>query len=294
MRPDLRSGGDVVATLGGRDVHLVVQPGRGTPVVLLGGCGVPAVQFAEVVGLLAGRWVVSVDRPGMVATRWPGRLPSLAEEVETLAELCAVLGEPAVVVAHSMAGPHAEALARQEPAALRGLVLLDGSVERDARRPVPGGGALWLAVARAVRSGAALPALARLGPLAEQALSAWQSNRRRLADPATPQVRAMYRRPDTLAMVVAEQAAYAGQLWDLEQRRQRQPWPGTPTLVLTATGDEGPEWVELQRDLADWLGGRQLVIEDSRHMIMLDRPDIVAEAVETLAGPLPPGSAPGG
>ena len=35
-------------------------------------------------------------------------------------------------------------------------------------------------------------------------------------------------------------------------------------------------------DLARLLKGRQVVVEDSRHLIMLDRPDLVAEAVRAL------------
>ena len=89
---------DGSATLGGRLVHLLTQPGLTGPVVLLGGCGVPSYTFDDVVELLPDCWVVRLDRPGLVRTPWPGTLPRLAEETATLAELGEQLGEPMVLV----------------------------------------------------------------------------------------------------------------------------------------------------------------------------------------------------
>ena len=57
-----------------------------------------------------------------------------------------------------------------------------------------------------------------------------------------------------------------------------------PTVVLTAAGDGGARWVANQRRLAELLGARQVVIDDSRHLIMLDRPDAVADAIRSLLG----------
>lgn len=285
-RADLRADGSLVTGLGGREVHLLVQAGEGPPLVLLGGCAVPSYAFTDVLARLRGRWVVALDRPGLVRTPWPGRLPSLAEEVATLAALAAALGEPAVLVAHSMAGPHAEALAREVPGAVRGLVLLDASIETSPRRPAPGGP--WLAVSRGVRRAADVAVLARLGSLGERVLVSLQSTRRRLAQDRPGREEAVFRRPDTLAMVVAEQAAYAGQLWDLEARLRAQPWPGTPALVLTAGEEGGARWVAKQAALAARVGGRHVVVEGSKHLMMLDRPDVVAAAALELAGAGPP------
>ena len=41
-------------------------------------------------------------------------------------------------------------------------------------------------------------------------------------------------------------------------------------------------WVRKQRVLAHRVGGRQVVVDQSRHLMMVDRPDAVAEAVVGL------------
>lgn len=277
----VRGVGSHVTELGGRDVHLLVQPGQGPPVVLLGGCAVPSYAFRRVVSRLEGRWTVALDRPGLVETRWPGHLPTLAEEVGTLAALAEALGEPAVVVAHSMAGPHAEALVRLHPGTVHGLVLLDASVEESADPPHAVTEEAWLRASRLTLSGA------RLGPVASGAsvaarLMVWgQSRRLHLANAQPPRAREVFTRPDSLASVVAEQAAYARQLADLQDLLATTTWPGVPSVVLTAGTRAG--WVRKQRVLADRLGARQVVVDDSRHLMMVDRPDVVVGAVLSLA-----------
>ncbi len=271
-----------VVGLGGRQVGLTEQQGRGPTVVLLGGCGVPSPLWQPVVDLLPGRSVVRLDRPGMLGSVWPGRLPRLDEEIATLAALVARVGDPVVVVGHSMAGPHAEAFARCHPELVRGLVLVDGSVEWDLRPAGQGDRALralWLASARAVRAGLGPPPLRLVARLGGRVVVAAQSRlrvRSRMPGVAT------LGDPETAASVVAENGAYADQLRDLEAIRAEHPWPGTPAVVLTAAADGGPSWVRDQRRLADLLQARQVVVEDARHLMMLDCPQAVADAVRAV------------
>lgn len=272
--------GSSVLELGGRLVHLAVTPGAGRKVLLLGGCGVPSYVWDAVADRLAGRAVIRLDRPGLLGTPWPGRLPRLDEEVATLAALVDRLGEPLVAVAHSMAGLHAEALVRRRPAALSGLVLVDGSVEWSPRRARLN--RAWLPVARGVRGLMRVPSLRGVGPLADRVLVANQSRRRRISDPVSDRAKATYRRGDTVASVVAEQGAYGQQVLDLARLRASTRWPGIPTVVLTATADGGPSWVGDQTRLAELLGARQVVLEDARHLIMIDRPDSVVDAIRSL------------
>lgn len=281
--PSTISPGSSVLTLGGRQVHLSSTRAGQPTVLLLGGCGVPSYVWDDVAALLVDLSVVRLDRPGLVDTPWPGRLPQLAEEVATLVALVEALGTPVLVIAHSMAGPHAEALVRQHPETVTGLVLIDGSVEWEPKEP--GGGRGWLLAARAVRRVMTVPALQPLGPLADHAMVVAQSRRQHLFDPVDPAARATYRRGDTVASVVAEQAAYAAQIRDLARIRETAPWPGTPTVVLTAAGDGGRSWVADQRRLAELLSARQVVRDDSRHLMMLDRPDVVADALRSLIPP---------
>ncbi len=268
--------------LGDRLVHLVVTPGRAPTVLLSGGCGVPYYHWDPVVELLGELASVRLDRPGLTGTPWPGVLPTLAAEVATLQDLLDQQTGPVIMVAHSMAGPHAEALLRIHPERAEqvlGLVLVDASVDLRAR-PQRSQSA-WLVAARMVHVLAAVPPLRLLGSAADRLLLSWQSGRR-LRDPAEPVARALYRNRDAMASVVAEQAAYRAQLWDLEQLRRVRPWPLTRTVVLTAAGSGGRKWIATQRRLAEIFGGEQVVLPQARHMIMIDEPEAVVSAVRSL------------
>jgi pimeloyl-ACP methyl ester carboxylesterase len=247
--------------------------------LLLGGCGVPSYDWDLVAELLPNLALIRLDRPGMMGSPWPGHLPRLAAEVGTLEELLETAG-PAIVVAHSMAGLHAEALIRQRPDLVVGLVLAEGSVEWTARRPGSGRG--WLGLARLVHKAMTVPVLRLTGSFGQRLLVSAQSNRR-LIEPVSPLAKEAFRDPDTIASVLAEQAAYAAQVWDLAQLRETSVWPEVPSIVLTAAAGGGRR-VAHQARLAATLNARQVVVEDSRHLIMIDRPDIVAEAVLALRG----------
>jgi pimeloyl-ACP methyl ester carboxylesterase len=103
-----------------------------------------------------------------------------------------------------------------------------------------------------------------------------------LTEPVDSLSKQTFRDPDTIASVVAEQAAYAEQAWDLAELRKEYIWPAVPTIVLTAAEKRGGRWIAKQAQLAEILNARQVVVEDSRHLIMIDRPDVVAEAVRGL------------
>lgn len=269
---------DGLAILGGRTVHVASQPGAGPPIVLLGGCGVPSNDWDLVADLLPDLALVRLDRPGLLGSPWPAELPQLAAEVATLEALLAIAG-PAIVVAHSMAGFHAEALARQRPDLVVGLVLADGSVELKPPRPMLRRGSLWLA--RLVRRAMVVPILRLTSSFVQRLLVAAQSHRR-LTEPVDSLTKQTFRDPDTIASVLAEQAAYTGQAWDLAELRKSYVWPGVSTIVLTAAEKGGARWIAKQAQLAEILNARQVVVEDSRHLIMIDRPDVVAQAVRGL------------
>ena len=271
---------DGLATLGGRCVHLVTQPGAGPPVVLLGGCGVPSYDWDQVADLLPDLALIRLDRPGLMGSPWPGELSRLAAEVDTLLALLESAG-PAVVVAHSMAGFHAEALARQRPDLVVGLVIADGSVAFPRRKPWPRRRWRWLA--ELVRMAMVVPPLRALGSFAQRLLFAAQSHHG-FTEPVSPLARQTFRDPDTIASVLAEQAAYAEQAWDLAQIREGFVWPQIPTIVLTAAAGGRTRWIAKQARLAALLNARQVVVADSRHLIMIDRPDVLGEAVRALLG----------
>lgn len=268
--------------LGDRLVHLVETPGRSPVVLLIGGCGVPYYHWDPVVERLGGLATGRLDRPGLTDTPWPGVLPTLAAEVATLDDLLDRQAGPVIMVVHSMAGPHAEALFRVHPDRadqVAGLVLVDASVDLSARRPRSPWA--WLAAAQLVHLLAAVPPLRLLGSAADRLLLSLQSTRR-LRDPARPVAKAVYRNRDAMASVVAEQAAYRQQLWDLELLRRERSWPTLCTVVLTAAGAGGRRWVETQRELAELLHAEHVVLPEARHMIMIDEPDAVVAAVRSF------------
>lgn len=279
---------DRVAELGGREVHWTIRPAGSGPgghraVLLLGGCGVAAPVWDDVADLLSDRAVVRLDRPGLGGSRWPGELPTLAAEVDTLAALVDTLGSPPVVVAHSMAGLHAEALARLHPDRVSGLVLVDASVEwTTAPARVPdrlvalAGGASARIAHSVLRAEPLLPVASAAARLMVNLQSA-----RGLLAPLTPSTRNAYRNRDAAAMVIAELASYRGQVRALESLRGSTDWPPVPVTVLTATADGDSDWPGHQRRLAELLAGRLVLVDDSRHLIMIDRPDLVSRAVRT-------------
>lgn len=277
-----------VEMVGGRSVHWTEIAGPETPVLLLGGCGVPCTLWAKVItapgGESAGRLgghVVLLDRPGMAGSTWPGTLPTLAKEVDTLIAMIERIGRPSVVIGHSIGGPHAEAVARVRPDLVAGVVLVDGSMSW---RPRPSRFERgWLRAAKAVQATMRIPPAQALAVAADKAMISMQSVRTQVAL-MPPWAGWAYRDPEAVAMVIAEQAAYGRQLSDLGDLRAEHAWPGTPTVVLTATGDGNPGWEADQARYAELLGAEHRVLPDSRHLIMLDRPDAVVTAVAGLRG----------
>ena len=270
--------------LGGRLVHWVRRGSGRPPVLLLGGCGVPSTAWEPLLPALDGYQVVQLDRPGLLGTPWPGVLPTLEAEVATLTALVERVGGPVVLVAHSMAGLHAEALVRRRPDLVRGLVLVDSSVEWRPARTRTGSRTVercWLSLARLARTALRLPPVRLLGSAVDRLLVTAQSNRR-LLDRRPPAAYCVYRNGEAVASVIAEQAAYERQVSDLAKLRTASSVPGLAVVVVTA--GRSRRWIRKQARLAALLGGRQVVAADAHHLVMMDRPDLVADAVREVAG----------
>ncbi|MEL4356929.1 MULTISPECIES: alpha/beta fold hydrolase [unclassified Luteococcus] len=267
-----------VVRCAGREMHWREREGTDPAVVLMSGCGLAMEFWRDLIGLLPGVRVLSYDRPGMGRTRWPGHLPRLAEEVASLAELLDQRGiTRAVLVAHSMAAFHAEALARIRPNLVSGVVLVDGSVEWYATRPDLPAPTIARRVGRVVDA----LSLNRLAGMTFRFGTYLQSNHE-FSKLGYGRIPAIYRDADSLAMGVAESMAYERQGWDLLQLRPRYPWPGVPTVVLSAADAEDGRWVATQKRLAHLLGARQVVVPDSKHLMMLDRPDVIVDAIHAV------------
>ncbi|WP_338678227.1 alpha/beta hydrolase [Streptomyces sp. SCSIO 30461] len=290
----MRGGGG----LGGVPHHVVVD-GSGPVCVLSAGLAMSWFDWDPVVPLLAPhRTVVRFDRPGH-GLSGPARVsPTAAGEAHRIAAVLDALGleGPATVVGHSIAGFHAEAFARLHPDRTAGVVLVDSSIEEDAR--VPPAPALRTALARGAGTVLSLlGAPAALGPATRRL--AVRLSRSEGGDPAPAAlVRRCYRTSRVLHGILNEDTHYRAVAAELLALRGRHPMPkGVPVAVLAAHGGgRGPSGrfalrrLERQRALARELGGdahvdaRFEAVEPAGHMVMLDRPDAVARAVLTMDG----------
>ncbi|MBC6460095.1 alpha/beta fold hydrolase [Actinomadura sp. HBU206391] len=268
-------------------IHEAGRP-DGPPLLLTTGLGGAWFDWQPVAELLRDDYrIVAFDRPGLGRSPAGRSAPSLRAETALLESLAERAGEPVFVLAHSVAAFHAEALARIRPDLLAGLVLLDPSCEHDTS-----GLRMSAAVtpaARLVGKLAAATGLAKvLGPWAYRRVLRGISTR----GPAVPRsvVRSVYGRGDVIGTVLAEYVAYREMAADLAALRTRRPFPAIPLVVLTALGDldtsaEARSWAACHARLAGMSPhGRQVELPGCLHMIQLDRPNAVADAVAVVTG----------
>ncbi|TDC90795.1 alpha/beta hydrolase [Actinomadura sp. 7K507] len=259
----------------------------GVPLLLTSGLGGAWFDWAPTAGLLRDEYRVTVfDRPGLGLSPAGIARPTLRRDTATLEALAERAGQPVIVLAHSMAAFHAEALARVRPGLVRGMVLADPSCERDPRVTVRAASVL---APLAKATGVALSAtrLAKVaGPCGRRMVLSRTSRR----DEAVPDhvVRSVYGRGTVIGTVIAEELAYREMAADLARLRERRPFPPIPLVVVTALGDvESPdkkwEWSAGHARLAAMSPhGSHVELPDALHMVPLDRPDVIADAVTDL------------
>ncbi|WCC79333.1 alpha/beta hydrolase [Cutibacterium equinum] len=284
-----------VRQLGGRPIRVVYDDGEGPDanddkpvIVLMAGAAASSDFWKPVVDRLQDFNVVTYDRPGLGGTAWPGRYPDLGEEIDSLTELVEIIQghgdtkEPrkVVLVAHSMAAFHAEAFARLHPDAVAGIVFVDPSVEWPIHPPRERSIALPNAVYKLMDSVA--------GSLGRNAFAIGVMAQTRRSGKAVwhqfheHRLHRVYGSPDAMAMAVAEWIAYDRQAWDLMVVRSDHPWPGTSTVLLSAVYSGQEQDLGLHERLAAMLGATLLVVENSHHLMMLDRPEAIADAIRSV------------
>ncbi|MFJ5894429.1 alpha/beta fold hydrolase [Streptomyces sp. NPDC093064] len=267
-------------------VHHVVVDGSGPLCVLSPGLGMCWFDWDGVAALLAPyRTVVRFDRPGLGLSGHARAWPTLGAEARRIAAVLDAVGAdgPAAVVGHSIAGFHAEAFSRLFPERTAALVLVDSSVEEDPRpRRARAARDAATRACGALASAAGLPRAA--GPLLRRA--AVRAGRVGGGEPAPyDRVRSAYSTSRWLREALAENATYADQAVELAAlRRSRTLPPGLPVTVLAADDPRRPaprreRWLARQRALAAVLGGAFRPSAPAGHLLMLDRPEDVADAV---------------
>jgi pimeloyl-ACP methyl ester carboxylesterase len=287
---------DLMARLpDGRRLHLVCA-GEGAPTVLLeGGFAATARAWWKVQPLVArSTRVCAYDRAGAGQSD-PGPFPrdarAIADDLGQALRQARIAG-PYVVVGHSAGGLYVRAFADLHPREVVGMVLLDPSVEHQDRRFAevfgPGAGSLKVQRDRALRCEAA----ARAGglPSSDPALAICTPRPPATPSPAADALWAAALRPETWATQVSELDSLWGSASD-EVAAGRQSYGAMPLVVLTADGTYAklppsvrPSVDELWRRLHAEIAarssrGRTQVVVNSSHMIMIDRPDAVAEAI---------------
>ncbi|MDN3356740.1 alpha/beta hydrolase [Actinomadura sp. DC4] len=270
-----------LADVGGDRLY-VVDEGAGSPTVLVSsGAGGAWFDWIPVTELLRDRHrVVTFDRPGLGGSPPVRRTAGLRDEADRLAALARWAGPPVTVLAHSIAGFHAEAFARLHPGLVHGLVLVDPSAEPDEPRHARRLGRLASAAGIAGWA-AGVTGLPRFGPRIRGMVMRRMTERGDTAPPAY--ARAVYTQPHVLGAILAEHATYRQFAADLLALRSSTAFPPVPLRVITALGDAGPGWERVHAQLAALSPyGRQIVLPRTGHMVQIDRPEVVAEAVDGL------------
>ncbi|MBE1531426.1 alpha/beta fold hydrolase [Actinomadura algeriensis] len=279
-----------IVNVGREQVHVVRSgPVDGPPLLLDSGLGGAWFDWEPVTALLRDAYRVTVfDRPGLGTSPAGAAPPSLRRDVALAAALAGrasggAPGRPVTIVAHSMAAFCAEALARLRPELVRGLVLVDPSHEHEARARVRLSPVLSPAFMAAGALLDATGAADAVGPWGRRAVLRHTS---RAGDPAADEdVREVYGRGTVIGTALAENFAYREMAADLAALRARRPFPPVPLVVLTALDDVRRDacrraWADGHARLAAMSPhGRQVRLPEARHMIHLDRPDAVADAV---------------
>jgi pimeloyl-ACP methyl ester carboxylesterase len=257
---------------GGGVVLYHTTTGEGEPVLFLHGFPFAGALWEPVVERLGGGWRCIVpDLRGM------GRSPATAaagmdDHADDLARLLDALGEtrPTVVVGMSMGGYVAFAFARRHPRRVRALALVSTRAQADTEEGARGRHAT---ADRVLRDGSRVVADDMLGKLFAASAPEELRARWHAVMAATPPegaaaaLRAMAERPDSFGTL------------DLLAR---------PALVVVGEEDaitpvaDGRRMAEAAHD------GRLVTVPGAGHMVPVERPDAVADALRRFLKGLPP------
>lgn len=274
-------------------VHVVVDGEQDAPVVMLeAGLGGSWLGWDPVVELLADRCrLVRADRPGLGRSE-PARVPpTLAGRARWASAVLDALSvtAPVVLVGHSLGGLYAEAFARLFPQRTAAAVLVEAASEGEVGPAQP----LVAARIRTARAAGELlraaglsqlvaPGLRRLGVRTQSQLG---------RDPVDvgDAYRSAYGTGHVLTEALVERALFRDLAAELGTLREEFAFPAVPLRVIAGTGVE----VALHRALAAMSPlGRYDEVPGTRHLVPVDRPDAIADAVtqvlDALAAPAAP------
>ncbi len=243
------------------------EAGDGPPLLLVHGFGGAAVNWTEVAPLLAGRRLLIPDLPGHGAST-PLPAPSLAGFADAIA---GIVDEPVGVVGHSLGGVVALRLAERRPELVTGLVLAAPAGISSATRRAE----LTLGVAGVLRPGR-LAAFHLERILRSPRLKSLLFGRFEVANPAMLSERAV--RGFLEAMPLHTDALGAGLALARDDPRRDLDRVRCPVLVLFGARDRQVPVAD-GFEYARRLRASLRVIADCGHLLIGERPDVVARAV---------------
>jgi pimeloyl-ACP methyl ester carboxylesterase len=314
--------GEQVITAGGERLRLLeTESSDGGPVVLVwGGLGsapadwdavlervdpglrlawIEAVDDAEANGTLVRR---RAEANGTLVRRRAeanGTLVRRRAEAIRVAARALGLQPPYLLAGHSLGGLHVHGFARLHPALTAGLLLVDPTLPEpspaaqpsDRSRATTGRPPTWALTAAVAVASRCLrhPVPAAVVAAMARRLFVW-SNTAHGRDPLPlARSRRIYGDPALARTLLRD---WAGS-WDAAEELHRiaadHPLPDVPLTVLTGCRHGRPfprrdgRWVAAQRALAQQAPhGRFVPVDDAAHLVMLDRPDAVAAALQRL------------
>jgi pimeloyl-ACP methyl ester carboxylesterase len=288
--------------VGGHRLHAACSGSGSPPVLLEAGIAASSLSWAAVQPAVARFTRVCVyDRAGLAWSDIPSRPRTFDRIVDELATVLSRIAprERCILVGHSFGSFVVRGYALRHPDRVAGLVLVDPAIEwltPDAERAYRLRRAqhlarigAWLAHVGVPRACLALliggaPAapqrFSRLfGKTAAQTLARLVGEVRKLPPDTHPLMQEFWSQPrcyramaDHLAALERDGAAIA---------RIVSP-PEIPTIVISS-GDQPPEHVEAQRELAGASrAGRHVVAARSTHWIQFDEPELIVKAIQDL------------
>ena len=279
-----------IVDVDGQHIH-VVDEGAGRPLLLMAAMGSNWFDLDHLAARLVERgWrVIRFDRPGYgLSEQLPrGRVLTLSLEVSWMTGVLDALRveEPVTVVGHSVASLYVEAFARVHPSRTAAVAMLDGSYVLLPWRVVP----LGVRIDNAHRMIDTVRGVTERFRLPRRGFS----RVRTVVLPRPPEgfydhehywaAKVFGNWPMLLATMV-ENAAFPAINASLSRLRKCHPMPRVPVIVVAALS--GPKawqsfWLWKQARYARMLGGRLVPIV-SRHFVVLEVPDEIADAIDQL------------
>jgi pimeloyl-ACP methyl ester carboxylesterase len=272
------------------EVH---HPDAPTVALFEAGLGLPLDVWHPVVELLPDVCAILTDRPGLAgSTPWDDT-PTLADHVTLIGDVLAACspdpGRPVALVGHSYAGILVKAFARLHPEQVAALVLVDPSL---ARREASTTTLVerYPEVARDLAD-----RLSGIGRWLGWALAAGGTVGVGTGGPAARSIADAYADPGHQQASMDELLHIGEQASELLDLAEDHPLPDVPILIIGAARWPGPvplrrrRWLNALSQRADELApGARVVDIEGAHLLMLDDPQALAEAIGTAVGPLGP------